>query len=285
VKLLDIVRRQSIPQPWGEGEKIPWNDPDFSRRMLKEHLSQEYDAASRRFQIIDNHVRWIHEQVLRGNPTQVLDLGCGPGLYTSRLAKLGHSCVGIDFSPASVAYARGQADEERLQCKYMEQDIRAVDYGSGYGLVMLIFGEFNVFRPVEAMRILEKAHDALVPNGLILLEPHTFEAIRRMGEQLPSWYSAEEGLFSRGPHLCLQENFWYAKSRVAIERYYVIDAVAGEVTRHSASIQAYTDEQYRSMLVRCGFGEVFFYSSLDGSMDEARDDLIVILAQKRLGDS
>jgi SAM-dependent methyltransferase len=193
--------------------------------------------------------------------------------------------VGIDFSPASVAYARGQADEERLQCKYMEQDIRAVDYGSGYGLVMLIFGEFNVFRPAEAMRILEKAHDALVPNGLILLEPHTFEAIRRMGEQLPSWYSAEEGLFSRGPHLCLQENFWYAKSRVAIERYYVIDAVAGEVTRHSASIQAYTDEQYRSMLVRCGFGEVLFYSSLDGSMDEARDDLIVILAQKRLGDS
>lgn len=285
MKLLDIVRRQSIPQPWGEGEKIPWNDPDFSRRMLKEHLSQEYDAASRRFKIIDNHVRWIHEQVLQGKSTRILDLGCGPGLYSSRLAKLGHSCVGIDFSPASVAYARGQADEERLQCKYIEQDIRAVDYGSGYGLVMLIFGEFNVFRPAEAMRILEKAHDALVPNGLILLEPHTLEAIRRMGEQLPSWYSAEEGLFSRGPHLCLQENFWYAKSRVAIERYYVIDAVAGEVTRHSASIQAYTDEQYRSMLVRCGFGEVLFYSSLDGSMDEARDDLIVILAQKRLGDS
>ena len=44
MKLQDIVRRQSVPKPWAEGEKIPWNDPDFSRRMLDEHLSQEHNA-------------------------------------------------------------------------------------------------------------------------------------------------------------------------------------------------------------------------------------------------
>jgi 2-polyprenyl-3-methyl-5-hydroxy-6-metoxy-1,4-benzoquinol methylase len=100
LELLDIIRRQSVPKPWAEGEKIPWNDPDFSKRMLYEHLSQKHGAASRRFDIIDKHVNWIHNQVLKGNPTRVLDLGCGPGLYTNRLARLGHSCVGIDFSPA-----------------------------------------------------------------------------------------------------------------------------------------------------------------------------------------
>ena len=41
---------------------------------------------------------------------RVLDLGCGPGLYTTRLAKLGHTCVGIDFSPASIAYAKAEAE-------------------------------------------------------------------------------------------------------------------------------------------------------------------------------
>jgi SAM-dependent methyltransferase len=281
LKLMDIIRRQRVPKPWAEGEKIPWNDPDFSGRMLNEHLSQEHDAASRRFEIIDRHVEWIHNQVLKGKPTRILDLGCGPGLYTSRLAGLGHRCVGIDFSPASIAYAREQAEEAGLECTYVHQDIRTADYGDGYGLVMSIFGEFNVFRPEEARGILEKAYHALGSNGLLLLEPHTFEAVVKLGEQPSSWYSAERGLFSEEPHLCLQENFWDTEGNVAIQRYYVIDAATGQVARHSASTQAYTNEEYRSLLAESGFGEVAIYSSLDGSTGSAGSDLMVVLSQKK----
>jgi len=38
---------------WHGAYKIPWDDPDFSRRMLAEHLSQEHDMASRRVEWID----------------------------------------------------------------------------------------------------------------------------------------------------------------------------------------------------------------------------------------
>ena len=97
MSLLEVAGRQPVGEPWVEGEKIPWHDPDFSERMLAEHLSQSHDAASRRFDRIDRHVAWIHRELLEGVPTRVLDLGCGPGLYTSRLARLEHECVGIDF--------------------------------------------------------------------------------------------------------------------------------------------------------------------------------------------
>ena len=107
--LSGIVSRQPAAEPWVEGEKIPWHDPEFSRRMLAEHLTRQHDAASRRFEKIDGHVAWIHHELLKGTPTRVLDLGCGPGLYTSRLARLGHECVGVDISPASVAHAKAQA--------------------------------------------------------------------------------------------------------------------------------------------------------------------------------
>ena len=43
----------------------------------------------------------------------------GRGLYASRLARLGHRCVGIDFSPASIDYAREQAVSEDLPCDYI----------------------------------------------------------------------------------------------------------------------------------------------------------------------
>src|SRR5262245_56889161 len=110
---LDELRARAMPPgPWAEGENIPWDEPEFSARMLREHLSQAHDRASRREEIIDRQVTWIHRDLLEERPTAVLDLGCGPGLYTSRLACLGHWCVGLDYGPAAIAYAPERADEE-----------------------------------------------------------------------------------------------------------------------------------------------------------------------------
>jgi len=281
LNLLDVIYRKVVPTPWVEGEKIPWSDPDFASRMLCEHLSQEHDAASRRFEIIDSHVSWIHDQVLEGKFTRVLDLACGPGLYANRLAGLGHRCVGIDFSPASIAYAQQQAMEKGLSVAFIQEDIRTAAYGDGYGLVTLVFGEFNVFRPAESRVILEKAYQALVPGGLLLLEPHTFEAVRKIGMQPSTWHTAKQGLFSSAPHFCLQENFWDADAKVAIERYYIIDAATGEVVRHSASTQAYTDDAYRALLAECGFAEVEIGLPAEWSTGGTGTDLTLVLSRKR----
>ena len=278
--MLDLVQRQAVPEPWAEGEKIPWNDPGFSQRMLAEHLSQAHDMASRRFAVIDRQVAWIHGALLGSTPARILDLGCGPGLYTSRLAQLGHECIGIDFSPASIAYAREQARTEGLDCSYVQQDIRTAEYGTGYGLVMLLFGEFNVFRPAEAQAIVRKAYQALDEGGLLLLEVHTFATVRALGEQPRSWYSAPSGLFSERPHLVLTESFWDAQRAVATERYFVLDAATGDVARHAASVQAYTDEQYRSLLADTGLAAVIFYPSLIGSPDETQGEFMVTVGSR-----
>jgi hypothetical protein len=57
VRLLDLIQRKTPPAPWAEGETIPWNEPGFSERMLREHLSQEHDAASRRREKVQQQVR------------------------------------------------------------------------------------------------------------------------------------------------------------------------------------------------------------------------------------
>ncbi len=277
MNLLDIIHRNMQLEPWAEGEKIPWNDPEFSQRMLKEHLTQQHDAASRRTVTIRKHVAWIDNHLLGSSPSRILDLGCGPGLYASRLAKLGHTCTGIDFSPASIAYATERAP---AGCEYRLHDIRTADYGEGYDLVMLIFGEFDVFRAEDATNILKKSYSALKPGGQLLLEVSTIESVDQRGNQPSVWYSAESGLFHPAPHLCLMESFWDEDSATATERFLIVDAASAQVTRYAYSTRAYTDEQYQAMLAEVGFKNVRFYPSLTGEASTRPDEMYVVTARK-----
>lgn len=280
MNLADLIRRSSPPIPWAEGDNIPWNEPGFSRRMIKEHLSQSHDAASRRFTIIDQHVNWIHSHLLAGQPTTILDLCCGPGFYASRLAQLGHTCYGLDYSPASIEYAISRASQEQLNCTYACQDIRQAEFPRKVGLAMLIYGEFNVFQSTDAGNILDKIWQALAPAGILLLEPHPFRLVKARGEEPATWYSSSAGLFSEQPHLVLHENFWDEASHCCTNRYYVVDAHSGLVTRFAQSMQAYQDEEYRDLLSSHGFGEAQILPGLPGT--ESTQDLIAITAQKQV---
>jgi SAM-dependent methyltransferase len=280
MQLVDLIGRTMPPGPWAEGENIPWNEPEFSARMLREHLSQAHDAASRRETIIERQVGWIHETLLRGKATTVLDLGCGPGLYTSRLGRLGHTCVGIDYSRASIAYAQERAAEEQLACRYELRDIRSGSYGAGYGLAMLIYGELNVFPRKTAAEILRGINTSLMEGGTLLLEVHTSAAVRAMGERGAEWYTADHGVFGDVPYLCLTECFWHAEIQAATTRYYVADAASAVVTRYAQTMQAYTEEEYRALLGSCGFGQVTFHTGLAGDGELEQPGLQVITASR-----
>ena len=247
------ARKDAAEPLWSGHYKIPWDEPGFSARMLAEHLSQEHDLASRRCDAIDAQVRWIHEQICGGQPRRILDLGCGPGLYLQRLAALGHECCGIDFSPASVAYAR-----EKLagKAEIKESDLRRADFGRDYDVVMMLYGELNVFSPEECASILCRAFGALVGGGCMVIEPHTFEAVRRIGHSPKSSYRSESGLFSPHPHSCEIDNLWFGQEAAALQLFCVTDAASGQVKTYRSTTKAWTDGEYRKLLEQAGFVNV-----------------------------
>ncbi len=250
--------------------------------MLQEHLAQEHNLASRRLEVIDRQVGWIHEEILERCPTKILELTCGPGLYTNRLAKLGHHCVGIDYAPASIQYAD---ESEGLSCTYRLEDVLKADYGDGYGLVMMNNGQFNVFHRDDASLILGKACASLLFGGFLLLEPQKFATVEDIGRSGSSWYSCGDGggLFSDSPHLCLQESFWNPDAQATTQRFFIVDSETGEVTRHALTTEAYTDEQLREALVQAGFMDIRFFPSLVGVdvKDESQSVNFAVVVRKK----
>jgi SAM-dependent methyltransferase len=276
MNLDDINNRSEKPIPWTEGEKIPWDEPAFSQRMLREHLSQDHDAASRRFALIDQHVEWIHKELLKEKPSRLLDLGCGPGFYVSRLARLGHTCTGVDFSPASIAYAQQQEEEHPTGSAFIHHDLRNYEYGSGYDLVMLIYGEFNTFLKPAARNILMKARKALNEDGRLLIELNSFSCLHSFGLAAPEWHTSQGGLFSDHPHLFLEESFWNDELKAATRRMYVVDSASGEVQQFADNHQAYTEDDLRNMAADCGFSQVEFHANWPGNNDDSGDYLLMV---------
>lgn len=277
MNLTDLLNRNMDPAPWAEGERIPWDDPVFSRRILQEHLAQEHDAASRRKAKIKKQVDWLHRQVLGGQPTHILDLGCGPGLYAAPFTKLGHRYSGIDFSPACIEYALETAPANSA---YRLGDIRTVEYGSGYGAVLYIFGALNIVRTADVQSILQKIHAALAPGGQVIIEASTLDAVDQIGNQPAMWYTAEAGLFCDEPHLCLMETFWDEDSTTATERFYIVESASGRVTHHAASTVGYSDEQLTALLAQAGFENICFYPSLTGKEEAESQEMVVVIARK-----
>lgn len=292
MNLQDILNRPQPPTPWSEGDNIPWNEPAFSARMLAEHLTQDHDRASRRTHIIDQHVAWIHETILHNTPSAILDLGCGPGLYSNRLATIGHQCTGIDYSPASIAYAKETATQANLAVTYHQEDIRTAAYGDNLDLVMLLFGETNVFSRANIAAILGKACQALRPGGTLLLEAHTFDSIAPATPTTTSWFTSLGGLFSPKPHLVLIEEHWQPAEAILTRRFYVIDTdtsttdntidntVDNTVTRYAQSMQAYTNTQYEQLLTNNGFANIQIHPGLAHDRRTPPSDFIAITAQK-----
>lgn len=274
----DIIRRRVPPEPWAEADNIPWSDRAFSRRMLAEHLSQAHDAASWRLSVIAEHVSWIHRAILNERPSRILDLACGPGLYANRLASLGHDLVGIDYSPASIQHATGNARRDGHSARFIEADIRTADFAGPHELAMLLSGEINVFQPESALQILIRAAAALQPKGRILLEMSTVESIRMKAARGPRWYTAVAGLWSDGPHLVLEEAFWDGASATTTTRYVVIEAGSAAVQMFGATYKAYHDNEFEEVLRTAGFTSVEFFDGLGTGVRDA--GMRVVLATR-----
>lgn len=281
MRLIDLFGKEPDPRQLWEGRyKIPWDDPEFSERMLNEHLSQDHDLASRKATTISGHADWIHREILGKRQSKVLDLGCGPGFYSERLAFLGHTCHGLDFSPASIEYAQGNSSHPD-KCEFVLGDIRTVEYGAEYDLAMIIYGEFNAFPPTDAEAILAKMYAALKPGGQILIEAHTFDAVKNIGEAENSWYRSESGLFSDRPHICLMENQWHEAERAAHTRFIVVDAECADVSIYDNTLRAYAPEGYRALAQDAGFSGAELLPDLGKSPIETTDPFVILHAVKR----
>jgi 2-polyprenyl-3-methyl-5-hydroxy-6-metoxy-1,4-benzoquinol methylase len=114
------------------------------------------------------------EPWLRVRPgSSVLDVGCGVGRWSRRLASQGARVTGIDLSPTMIAQAKRRAAAQGVmeQCRFFVQDLVALDAGQKFDLVLSVTVLQHILEP-QALRAAMRRMAAHLSEGgtLILLE-------------------------------------------------------------------------------------------------------------------
>lgn len=242
---------------WDGMHKIPWNDPAFSAHILAEHLSQDHHLASRKQTVIEAQARWVHANVLRG-PSSILDLGCGPGLYSRLLSGDDHYYVGLDFSPASIDYAAATHGAPGKR-EFRLANVVDADFGGPFEVTMMLYGELNVFSPDHCRAIIGRAYASLAPGGRLLIERQRTHAVKGVGQAPDTRTEAESGgLFSDAPYVCLTRNHWYEDEGVALQCFHV-QVDGGESVTYRSTTKAWTGGEMAGLLREAGFTDVIHH--------------------------
>jgi SAM-dependent methyltransferase len=276
-----LYQRPEKPTAWENGGNLPWNDPAFSERMLREHLDESHSAASRTTPERALQLPWLWSRLNLHPGSRVLDLTCGPGLYAVALAARGSTVTGVDFSPASLRHARAQAVQQGVaaSCTFIEHDVRTAPIEAGvYDAVLLLYGQLAVFTREEAAALLRLAAHSLRPGGRICIELLDQEKVDK--QHSTWWFTDDTGLWGDAPFLHLGERFWDEAQAMSLERFYTIHLASGAMDEVLLCDQTYAVAAMTAMLHAAGFALVQVYPAWDGLPLNAAAEWNVYVAQK-----
>lgn len=275
-----IYNRPERPTPWEGGGNLPWDEPDFSRRMLREHLDESHSAASRTSEQRALVIDWLWRKLRLAPGVRLLDVTCGPGLYAVPLAGRGLVVTGVDFAPAAIAHARQLADLAGVEhCYFHEADVREFDFGAaGFDAALFLYGQLAVFPRRQAQELLVRVAKALRPGGRLCVELLDQEKVDKSESNW--WFSDDTGLWGDDPFFSFGERFWMEEEALSCERFYTLRLETGELEEVLLCDQTYSVREMTEMMLRAGFTTVDVYPHWDDVPQYDADEWNVYVAFK-----
>jgi len=200
-----------------------WTDAHTSGMMLKLHLDAEADAASRSGAFIARSTDWIADRFGVGAGFKIADFGCGPGLYTTALAKKGAQVTGIDFSERSLRHAREAAQRQGLDINYINQDYLSFKSSERFRLILLITCDYCALSPANRTALLRKFGALLEPGGQILFDVYSLNAFTARQESTSFGANQLDGFWADERYYGFHSSFLYEEEKLALDKYTIVE--------------------------------------------------------------
>jgi 2-polyprenyl-3-methyl-5-hydroxy-6-metoxy-1,4-benzoquinol methylase len=223
-KLTNLKNIHSRPAPFAQYTAADlWTDEHISAQMLAYHLDGTVDLSSRKTGFIDRSAQWIISHFELDHTKAVADFGCGPGLYTTRLAESGADITGIDFSERSIEYAKNAAQQHNLAINYVCANYLEFETERRFDLITMIMCDYCALSPRQRQIMLTKFHQLLKPGGAVLLDVYSIAAYDARKEGATFARNLMDGFWSANRYYGFLRTFKYEAEKVILDKYTIIE--------------------------------------------------------------
>lgn len=278
MKLNDYIKSASRPPVYAPGTVTMWDDEYISQQLLAVHLNPDIDLASRKPATILSTIEWMEKAIAKPG-SAILDMGCGPGLYTEKFAERGYSVTGVDISTNSIKYAKESAQKKGLDITYRNQDYVDLNDREAFDLIFMIFTDFGVLVPETREKVLTNIHRALKPGGVFCFDfLNDSFPITEVGSR--EWEICNGGFWKSSPYLLLQEKLYYQEQNVCLSQHIVADD-SGETSIYRFWTHAFKHDRVEELIGAYGFTSCSFYENIIPDCEfYSSDDISFCLAVK-----
>ena len=154
--------------------------------------------------------RHIREKLCEHGVTDgiVLDLGCGTGTMTERLAGYGYDMIGVDNSEEMLELAMEKKTESGYDILYLLQDMRGFElYGTVRAVVSVCDSVNYITEPDELEEVFRLVNNYLDPKGISLFD---FNTVHKYRDVIGDSTIAED----RGVCSFIWDNRYYEKEQI-----------------------------------------------------------------------
>ena len=276
-KELKEINLRPVPFEFYTADEL-WANEHTSKQMLEYHLNESIDVSSRNKSFIERSVEWIVSHFGVDDKTTIADFGCGPGLYTTRMAERGATVTGIDFSENSLKYAKQVAERKGLRINYVHTNYLDFETTRSFDLITMIMCDFCALSPEQRKIMLSKFSSLLKPGGSVLLDVYSLNSFNQKEESATYELNQLNGFWSPEDYYCFVNTFKYEEEKVTLDKYTIIEASQTRAVYNW--LQYFSKESLTEEFEKNAFIVESFYSNVAGETFDPEATEFALIARK-----
>jgi ubiquinone/menaquinone biosynthesis C-methylase UbiE len=201
----------------------------------------------------------------------ICDLCCGQGRHSLELSHMGYCVTGVDRTGLYIEQAKKKANEQGLDIRFVQEDMRSFCEPNAFDAVINIFTSFGYFEEAtDDRRVLENVYRSLKEGGKFLVDIIGKEVLARIFQD-KRWYEEDDVIVLEEAKL--NEDWSSIENRWIIIR-------DDERDEFRFTLRLYSATQLIELLRGCGFGQLEIYGDLSGSPYNQTAKRLVMVAHK-----
>ncbi len=214
-------------------------------------------------------ISWAMDEVCACEVHKVLDVGCGNGRFLIPLVRRGFEVVGLDNSPEMLDECRRRLSVNNLAAELVRSDLMDMSYAGEFDALICMDSVICYLLDTESIiKTLTKFHQAIRPNGLVILENWNMFSQWGLLEKEISEIRGNDLVridIKEKNHYNPFTSIWQIEMDAEI-----LDGDKSYKLKHTETLKAMTVGEMRMYLSEAGFGKVTAYPDFDGSKSTSK---------------